>query len=100
MVMDDEGVTRTTKWPQPIELAGEVNWRKACEEVGIWADAEEVFERLRTAARDFMALPDLLTDEGLPPATMNHPRIALRAFLNDSPDGDSPEWISRSATAS
>jgi serine/threonine-protein kinase HipA len=80
MVMDDEGVTRTTKWPQPIELAGEVDWRKACEEVGIWADAEELFERLRTAARDFMALPDLLTDEGLPLATMNHPRIALRSL--------------------
>ena len=78
MVMDDEGVTRTTKWPQPIELAGEVNWRKACDAVAPWTDSEELFERLRTAARRFMALPDLLTDEHVPSATMNHPRIALR----------------------
>lgn len=78
MVMDDEGVTRTTKWPQPIELAGEVNWRKACDAVAPWTDSEELFERLRTAARQFMALPDLLTDEHVPSATMNHPRIALR----------------------
>lgn len=78
MVMDDEGVTRTTKWPQPIELAGEVDWRKACDALAPWADSQELFERLRAAARRFMALPDLLADEGIPPATMNHPRIALR----------------------
>ncbi len=78
MVMDDEGVTRTTKWPQPIEMAGEVDWRKACDAVVSWTDSEALFERLRAAARQFMALPDLLTDEGVPQATMNHPRIALR----------------------
>lgn len=78
MVMDDEGVTRTTKWPRPIEIAGEVEWRKACVAAGEWVNADELFERLRTAAQSFMALPDLLSDEGLPAATMNHPRIALR----------------------
>ena len=78
MVMDDEGVTRTTKWPQPIEVAGEVNWRLACEAVGEWTDAEGLFEQLRTSAQSFLALPDLLADEGLPASTMNHPRIALR----------------------
>jgi serine/threonine-protein kinase HipA len=78
MVMDAEGVTRTTKWPRHIELAGEVNWRAACAETSEWVNPDELFERLRTAAQSFLALPDLLSDGGLPVATMDHPRIALR----------------------
>ena len=78
MVMDEEGVTRTTKWPKHIELAGEVNWRVACAEAAEWVDPDELFQRLRAAAQEFQALPDLLNAEGLPASTMNHPRIALR----------------------
>jgi len=78
MVMDEEGVTRTTKWPKHIELAGEVNWRRACDEVAGWVNADELYQRLRLAAQDFLALPDLLSAQGLPDSTMSHPRIALR----------------------
>lgn len=78
MVMDEEGVTRTTKWPKHIELAGEVNWRVACAEAAEWVDPDELFQRLRAAAQEFQVLPDLLNAEGLPASTMNHPRIALR----------------------
>nr|WP_298167007.1 HipA domain-containing protein [uncultured Pseudomonas sp.] len=78
MVMDDEGVTRTTKWPKHIELAGEVNWKQACAEMSEWVNPDELFERLRETARSFLGLPDMLGDDGLPAATMNHPRIALR----------------------
>ena len=80
MVMDDEGVTRTTKWPQSIEIAGEVNWRQACAALAQWTDTDVLYERLRGAAQDFLALPDLLSDQGLPNSTMNHPRIALRTL--------------------
>lgn len=78
MVMDDEGVTRTTKWPKHIEVAGRVDWRGACAEAAQWVNPDELFQRLRRAATAFLALPDLLSAEGLPAATMNHPRIALR----------------------
>ncbi|HEX9870763.1 MAG TPA: HipA domain-containing protein [Candidatus Tectomicrobia bacterium] len=78
MVMDDEGVTRTTKWPKHIELAGEVAWRAACDEAAQWVNPDELFQRLRAAAQTFLALPDLLSADGLPAATMNHPRVALR----------------------
>ncbi|MBX8492414.1 HipA domain-containing protein [Pseudomonas cichorii] len=78
MVMDGEGITRTTKWPKHIELAGEVNWRSACAEAAEWVDADELFQRLRAAAQELLALPDLLNADGLPTVTMNHPRIALR----------------------
>jgi serine/threonine-protein kinase HipA len=78
MVMDDEGITRTTKWPQSIEVAGEVNWRQACAALAQWTNTDVLYERLRDAANNFLALPDLLSDQGLPSSTMNHPRIALR----------------------
>ena len=77
MVMDDEGVTRTTKWPKHIELAGEVNWKQVCAEMSGWVKPDELFERLREAVRSLLGLLDMLGDDGLPTATMNHPRIAL-----------------------
>lgn len=78
MVMDEEGITRTTKWPKSVELAGEVDWRAACAEASEWVDPDELFQRLRVAAQEFLALPDLLSAAGLPAKTMNHPRIALK----------------------
>jgi len=78
MVMDAEGVTRTTKWPTTIELAGEVDWRAACNALAAILNPQDVFERLRQDAQQLRALPDLLRDSGLPEATFNHPAIALR----------------------
>jgi serine/threonine-protein kinase HipA len=77
MVMDEEGVTRTTKWPDEIERGGEVNWRAACNALAPWADPQALFEGLRADAQVFLALPDLLSEIGLPQATFQHPRIAL-----------------------
>lgn len=39
---------------------------------------DELFQRLQLAAQDLLALPDLLSAQGLPDSTMSHPRIALR----------------------
>lgn len=78
MVMDDEGVTRTTKWPRPIEQAGEVNWRAACDALGGIVEPQKAFERLRQDAELLRELPDILRDSGLPKVTFNHPAIALK----------------------
>ncbi|MGV6397277.1 hypothetical protein ACTUVN_002982 [Pseudomonas caspiana] len=77
MVMDAEGVTRTTKWSKTIERAGVVNWRAACEALVDILDPRQAFERLRHDAQQLRALPDILRDSGLPEATFNHPAIAL-----------------------
>ncbi|HEY0287558.1 MAG TPA: HipA domain-containing protein [Pseudomonas sp.] len=77
MVMDEEGVTRTTKWPEQIERAGEVDWVAACEALKQWANPETLLAGLKADAQRFLALPDLLSDIGLPQATFKHPRIAL-----------------------
>ncbi len=77
MVMDAEGITRTTKWSKSIERAGVVNWRAACDALADILDPQQAFERLRQDARQLRALPDILRDSGLPDATFNHPAIAL-----------------------
>lgn len=78
MVMDAEGVTRTTKWPAGLERAGEVDWQAVCEAVTPLVPGEDVLARLRADARPLLALPDLLAERGLPDSVMNHPAIALR----------------------
>ncbi|MBC3268607.1 HipA domain-containing protein [Pseudomonas sp. SWRI81] len=87
MVMDDEGVTRTTKWPKELERAGDVDWRGVCRILADSADpdeplavldASELFDELRADARRLAALPDILAASGLPARTMNHPGIHLK----------------------
>jgi len=80
MVMDDEGITRTTKWPQAVERGAQVDWLAVCQLVGELADLapEWLYQQLRHTAQDLLALPDLLNDLGLPERTWQHPRIPLR----------------------
>lgn len=77
MVMDQEGVTRTTKWPALIERAGEIDWQAACVALAEFIDPDEAYQRLRQEARHLLALPDILSGLGLSEAVMNHPAIAL-----------------------
>jgi serine/threonine-protein kinase HipA len=78
MVMDDEGITRTTKWPKEIELAGNVDWLAACNALAGWTDPQQLYHELKQCAQQLRALPDLLREFGLPEQTMNHPRIPLK----------------------
>lgn len=64
MVLDPEGITRVTKWQD--ERLGEPQWRAVCDALARFAPADTTYDRLREAARSFLALPDLLLD--LPPA--------------------------------
>lgn len=64
MVLDPEGVSRVTKWR--AERLGEPQWREVCEDLAPFADPDVLYQRLRDAAVQFLALPDLLT--GIPPA--------------------------------
>ncbi len=85
MVMDDEGITRTTKWAQPIERGGEVDWRLACASLSQWTNADDAFDRLRAQARELLALPDILANLPLPAATWSHPGVHLKdlkGYLN------------------
>lgn len=77
MVMAPEGIARTTPWPASIEVAGDIDWRAACQALSSWCAPKQRFEQLREDVDRFRALPDLLRDIGRPDAAMDHPRIAL-----------------------
>lgn len=77
MVMDAEGIPRTTKWPKNLEVGGQINWRGVCDALVGIVDPEQAFERLRKDADHLRALPDILAGSGLPSVTMNHRHIPL-----------------------
>ncbi|MAB98410.1 MAG: toxin HipA [Pseudomonadaceae bacterium] len=60
MVLDSEVVVRVTKWL--TEVRGYPDWRQACNSFTEFAPADVIFDRLRAAAQEFRALPDLLTE--------------------------------------
>ncbi|HDZ56903.1 MAG TPA: hypothetical protein ENI17_06655 [Pseudomonas xinjiangensis] len=60
MVLDAEGVTRATKWE--AEKKGSPKWREICACFPQWYAPDYLYERIRGAANEFRALPDLLVD--------------------------------------
>lgn len=60
MVLDPEGITRVTKWQH--EIAGAPDWRAVCSGFGGLTAAGDLHDRLRKAAEDFRALPELLKE--------------------------------------
>lgn len=60
MILDDEGITRTTKWAS--ERKGSSLWRDNCAELTDYTDPDVLLQRLMSAAEVFRALPDLLVD--------------------------------------
>lgn len=78
MVMDDEGISRSTKWNPEIEAGGRINWRQLCQSLNAWVDPDNVFTQLQQTAQCLRALPDVLMQSGLPPTTMMHPGVPLR----------------------
>jgi serine/threonine-protein kinase HipA len=69
MVLDESGITRTSRWSQANELGGEFNWRGICEEAAeIYAslDADVLWDSLVTLARELITLPRLAESYGVP----------------------------------
>lgn len=60
VVMDEQGVIRATRWPAPVEQAGIIDWREACELLVVWDDPESLWLARRNNAALLRALLDLL----------------------------------------
>ncbi|HWD33433.1 MAG TPA: HipA domain-containing protein [Pseudomonas sp.] len=60
MVLDPEGVTRVTKWQS--ERAGAPDWVAVCASFEGLLDTSHLMHRLKHAAQEFRALPDLLSE--------------------------------------
>lgn len=73
MILDEEGVSRTTKWA--AERKGSSNWSDNCAELAIFTDPDVLLQRLRGAAEELRALPDLLIDA--PESIRNAPPLPV-----------------------
>ncbi|HDP4846743.1 TPA: type II toxin-antitoxin system HipA family toxin [Pseudomonas aeruginosa] len=60
MVLDEEGVTRVTKWR--TEHMGAPQWSKVCASLAHITDPYILLQNLKDAAQDFRELPGLLAD--------------------------------------
>lgn len=60
MVLDAEGITRTTKWE--AERKGNPDWAEVCASLKDIAEPYNLMTRLKKAAQEFRALPELLKD--------------------------------------
>lgn len=76
MVMDPEGVVRTTRWGEH-EKGGRIDWRGVCGAVSDFVDPALMEAELRDFGARLLALPDLLRDAGLDDEVMEFPRIYL-----------------------
>ena len=77
MLLDIEGIVRSTRWPTAMERLGSVDWAAVCAHFAHWANPEWLLDRLRADARLLLALPDLLLDLGLPQEAWRSPLIPL-----------------------
>lgn len=73
MVMDPEGIIRSTRWRSYEK--GEIDWAAVLEHFG--RDEEFLRAGLGELAQRLSTLPDLLTSLGLPAETLNHPPLGL-----------------------
>lgn len=77
MLLDIEGIVRSTRWPTAMERLGSVDWAAVCTHFAHWVNPEWLLDRLRADARLLLALPDLLLDLGLPQEAWRSPLIPL-----------------------
>ena len=82
MVLDVEGIVRSTRWPTAMERLGSVDWAAVCSGFAHWADPQWLFDRLKADAQLLLALPDLLSELGLPQQVWRSPLIPLSRLEN------------------
>lgn len=78
MVMDPEGVVRTTRWGEWEQGGAHIDWRGVCGALSRWVEPSEMEAHLSEFAERLLPLPDLLNDAGLSEEVWEFPRIYLR----------------------
>lgn len=77
MCMDEEGIVRLTHWPRGMEHLKNP-WHLISQACAHLANPDHVLALLREKAKGLLALPDLLSEAGLPNTVFNHPGVPLR----------------------
>ncbi len=82
MVLDPQGITRSTRWPRHVEVATHARWRLICELARRWAKPARLWDDLRAWAVELQRLPQILLDHKLPQEVYE----ARSLHLHDLPD--------------
>lgn len=79
MVLDESGITRTSRWHRKNELGGEFQWRGICEEAAEASatDGMKLWSGLRDFALTLQDAPRYAEESGVPEAVLNIKRHAL-----------------------
>ncbi|MEC9254234.1 MAG: HipA domain-containing protein, partial [Pseudomonadota bacterium] len=86
MVLDEAGITRTSRWHVDNEVGGNFRWREICDEAAAATNlnAARLWAGLRDFALTLFDLPVYASESGVPAEVMNIERHALN--LNAVPD--------------
>ena len=79
MVLDESGITRTSRWHRNHELGGEFHWREICEEAAkaTATDGQNLWNGLRDFALTLQDVPRYAEESGVPDAVLDINRHAL-----------------------
>ncbi len=77
MVMDLDGVARSTRWNRQLETGRGIDWRGVCEAQAHLADPDDVWTQVRAFATSLQDLDQRLESLGLPEETLTFPSMGL-----------------------
>jgi serine/threonine-protein kinase HipA len=79
MVLDNSGITRTSRWSNENELGGRYDWRGICAEASAATkvNSEALWKGLRDFAKNLAPLKRLAEECGVPDEVLNHQVASL-----------------------
>ena len=79
MVLDEAGITRTSRWSNDNEIGGNFRWREICDEAAAAThlDGQRLWSGLRDFALTLFDLPEYASEFGVPEQVMDYELHAL-----------------------
>ncbi|WP_454889966.1 HipA domain-containing protein [Serratia quinivorans] len=77
MKADPEGIPRTTKWAQKLEVGGEYNYEAITAALADLVPENELMHALKTTAKQLVGLKERLQNRGVPRQIIEMPSIGF-----------------------
>nr|WP_255252489.1 HipA domain-containing protein [Enterobacter sp. CC120223-11] len=78
MKADPEGIPRSMKWAQPLEIGGEYDFHAIAERLDDLVPARELLSALKLTAKELITLEERLQARGVPQQIITMPAIGFR----------------------
>lgn len=77
MKADPEGITRSIKWPQPLERGGNFNWLAIIDALQAYAEPPMLFAGLKQLAENIVGVQQRLQSRGVPNSILTMPVLGF-----------------------